>query len=217
MQRTPDEKICPGGEVHAGECRCVSTYQYRFCYTSNMIDEFELTYLVKELPPGFSSSVRSKEIMDIYVPASVEHPTLRIRMCGEEYEITKKEPVSENDSSHHTENTIPLTKEEYADLAVVQGKRVRKVRYYHQVDTTTYEIDVFQDALTGLVLVDVEFSVKEEKSLFVPPAWVLADVTQEKFLAGGMLCGKSYSDIEKYLVRFGYRPITLVSGHPLQA
>ena len=36
------------------------------------------------------------------------------------------------------------------------------------------------------------------------PDFCLADVTQEKFIAGGMICGKSYEDIEKELKRFNY-------------
>lgn len=173
-----------------------------------MTEEFELTYLAKKFPPEFSFGRNSKEILDIYAPASADHATLRMRKCGDKYEITKKEPVSGSDSSHQIENTIPLTKEEFTDLGTVQGKRVRKIRHYYEEGGVLYEIDVFQDALTGLVLVDVEFKSNEEKSVFVPPAWVLADVTQEKFVAGGMLCGKSYSDIESDLARYGYIPIS---------
>lgn len=40
-----------------------------------------------------------------------------------------------------------------------------------------------------------------------PPDFCLVDVTQETFLAGGMLCGKRYADIEAGLDRFGYRKI----------
>jgi len=39
---------------------------------------------------------------------------------------------------------------------------------------------------------------------FVIPDFCLAEVTHEDFLAGGMLCGKSYSDIEDKLKKFGY-------------
>ncbi len=172
-----------------------------------MTEEFERTYLAKRLPPDFSSNTESKEVLDTYLPASSDHAILRIRKLGDRYEITKKEPVSGTDSSHQTENTIPLTKEEFADLATLAGKRVIKIRYYHTEHSITYEIDIFQDALKGLVLVDVEFSSNEEKEKFVPPEWLLAEVTQEKFVAGGVLCGKSYAEIENQLARYGYRAI----------
>lgn len=168
-----------------------------------MQEEFELTYLIKELPANLGN-FPSKEILDIYLPAAAEHATLRVRKRGEVYEITKKLPVSGTDSSHQTENTIPLTKDEFEEFNTLAGKRVKKIRYNFNENGTDYEIDVFQDELLGLVLVDVEFSSNEEKAKFVQPAWVLADVTQEKFVAGGVLCGKSYSDIESDLQKYNY-------------
>lgn len=169
-----------------------------------MQEEFELTYLVKKLPDNFSTQTKSKEILDIYLPSTSEHATLRVRKLGDRYEITKKEPVSGTDSSHQHENTIPLTKEEFEELSTLKGKRVRKIRYYYEEEGAFFEIDVFQDNLTGLVLVDVEFHSNEEKAMFVPPEWFGADVTQEKFIAGGVLCGKAYEDIQDHLDKFQY-------------
>ncbi len=173
-----------------------------------MQEEFELTYLAKDLPVGLLDSP-VKEILDIYIPANADHAILRIRKSGDKYEITKKVPAVGTDSSHQIENTIPLTLEEFADLSTLPGKRVRKLRYYYREDETEYEIDVFQDGLSGLVVVDVEFSSNEEKAKFVPPIWVLADVTQEKFIAGGVLCGKSYINIEEQLLKYNYKKIFL--------
>ena len=64
---------------------------------------------------------------------------------------------------------------------------------------------MFQGDPAGLVLVDFEFTNEEEKQAFIMPDFCLADVTTEEFIAGGMLCGKSYGDIEKSLFGFGYR------------
>lgn len=174
-----------------------------------MQEEFELTYLAKNLPVGFSINTQAKEILDIYLPASSTHATLRVRRRGDVYEITKKDLVSGTDSSHQIENTIPLTKDEFDELATLKGKRVRKIRYYHEEAGMQYEIDVFQDDLRGLVLVDVEFDSNEEKAKFIPPTWVLADVTQEKFVAGGVLCGKSYADLESDLNHYKYHQILI--------
>ena len=170
-----------------------------------MEDEFELTYLLKSLPERFQEEHEHKEILDIYIPASAVHAILRIRKRGETFEITKKVPAHGTDSSHQIENTIPLTKEEFDELATLEGKRVRKIRHYYTEDSVVYEIDVFQDALQGLVLVDVEFKNTLDKNSFVAPAWLGRDVTQEKFVAGGVLCGKSYADIEEELSKYGYQ------------
>ena len=167
------------------------------------MEEIELTYLPKGLPDGVTRSF-SKELLDIYLPAGADHPTLRVRRSGNTFEITKKQPVQEGDASHQIETTIPLTAEEFADLEKLEGKRVYKTRYYYMENGVDYEVDVFQDALAGLVLVDIEFKTLAEKASFVVPDWLLVEVTQEKFIAGGMLCGKSYGDIEGRLQALGY-------------
>ena len=43
-----------------------------------MPKELERTFLLKHLPKDLAKC-RSKEIIDIYIPKSREHPTLRIR------------------------------------------------------------------------------------------------------------------------------------------
>jgi len=170
------------------------------------MEEIELTYLVKILPAGLKNAPK-KEMLDIYIPASAEHPTLRIRNIGDRCEITKKEPIHGNDSSYQLETTIPLTAQEFSDFEKLPGKRVRKTRFYYQESGTKYEVDVFRENLAGLVLADIEFDSLEKKSKFQPPAWCLAEVTQEKFLAGGMLCGKQYADVEAQLKKFGYEKL----------
>jgi len=69
------------------------------------------------------------------------------------------------------------------------------------------EVDIFEGTLQGLVMIDFEFDSEENKHAFVIPDFCLADVTQEEWVAGGMLAGKSYEDIEKKLKRFGYQKI----------
>jgi CYTH domain-containing protein len=175
---------------------------------SAKMEELELTYLVKDLPEGVLSSP-SKELLDIYIPASVEHPTLRVRKAGEKCEITKKQPIEQGDASRQLEITIPLTKNEFEELNTLMGKRVQKTRFYYKEQNVSYEIDVFRGDLSGLVLADVEFSSIEEKGSFKMPSWCLADVTQEDFIAGGMICGKEYSDVEEVLSRFGYKKLII--------
>jgi len=169
-------------------------------------DEFERTFLAHYLPPDLES-YRSKEIHDIYIPHNVLHCKLRLRKSGEVKELTKKERVSEDEGSHLVEYTIPLTSEEFDVLSVIKGREVRKIRYYYNADDTVYEVGVFQDLLLGLVIVDVEFYNKESMTSFQPPDWLLTEVTQEDFLAGGELCGKSYLDIAPQLERLSYKPI----------
>ncbi len=163
--------------------------------------EIEKTYLAKYLPKGFEKSP-SKEIVDLYYPKECEHPRLRLRKSSGTYEMTKKEPMEGNDSSRQLEQTIKLSKEEYEAVATLPGKLSDKVRYYYPYKDHTAEITVFRGELAGLVLIDFEFQSVEEMNAFEMPDFCLADVTQEKFVAGGMLAGRRYKDLEDNLARF---------------
>ena len=168
--------------------------------------ELEKTYLAKFLPSGLEQC-KKKEIIDIYLPTNHRHPTLRIRKNGEKYEITKKEPLLD-DPSEMKEETTTLTKEEFEELnRSVAGKRLRKIRYYYPYQNRIAAIDIFQDAFKGLIVVDFEFERIEDKNAFTMPKFCLADITQEEFTAGGMLCGKSYAEIEEVLGKYGYKKI----------
>lgn len=68
-------------------------------------------------------------------------------------------------------------------------------------------MDVFNGALRGLVLIDFEFESEQARDAFAPPACCLADVTQEPFIAGGNLAGRSLADIAGDLARYSYMPL----------
>ena len=168
--------------------------------------EIERTFLVQTLPHDLKEHPY-KVLFDIYLPSTSRHPNLRLRQKGDSFEMTKKLFIDENDHSEQKEMTIPLSKEEFDELATIPGKRVKKLRYMYPYKGVIAEIDVFQDALAGLVVVDFEFKTSEDKRAFAMADWCLIDVTQEEFIAGGMLCGKSYADIEKRLTDLGYSKI----------
>jgi CYTH domain-containing protein len=168
--------------------------------------ELELTFLLKRLPKGLDKC-RKERMVDIYIPKSARHPIIRIRRIGDSFEITKKSPVDMRDSSTQDEHTINLTQEEYDALSRMPGKRIDKTRYHFVQDGTSAQIDVFHGRLRGLALVDFEFESRTQMDAFQQPDFCLADVTQEEFIAGGMLCGKRYQDIKQNLDRFRYRKI----------
>jgi CYTH domain-containing protein len=170
--------------------------------------ELERTFLAKELPENLSD-FSFKEMIDLYIPEDSLHPVMRIRKNGDKYEITKKEPTEGADSSVQREQTIILEKDEFETLLRVGGKKVSKDRYLYKIDNYNAEIDIFKDNLAGLVLVDVEFKNEEDKDDFKMPDFCLIEVTQEKFLAGGMLAGKSYEDIESDLDKLNYKKLNL--------
>jgi CYTH domain-containing protein len=169
--------------------------------------ERELTFLASSLPVEIEN-VTPKRLVDVYIPESgVDHPHLRLRQKGDTYEITKKTQIQEGDASTHHEMTIALDEKEFSALASASKKRIVKDRYLVSIDGYPAEVDVFREALEGLVLIDFEFSSEQDKQNFVAPSVCLADVTQEEFIAGGLLAGKEYDEIEPLLKNFNYRSL----------
>lgn len=176
--------------------------------TVNQEIELELTYLAREIPKEIAGIV-PKKLLDIYVPETADRPFIRLRQKGEEYEITKKLPISDDDFSVQTEDTIVLSQEEFEALSVSSHRQVEKDRYFVSIDGHAAEVDVFTGAFQGLVMIDFEFETVQQKDFFKPPVCCLADVTQELFIAGGQLAGKAYADIQANLDRFNFKPLRI--------
>jgi adenylate cyclase len=58
------------------------------------------------------------------------------------------------------------------------GRRLRKVRYRLPIGERTAELDIFEGALAGLALVEVEFPDRRSAKDFRPPAWFGREVTE---------------------------------------
>ena len=169
--------------------------------------EIELTFLARRMP-DISSAVKVTEVTDHYFPLDPsQHPRLRIRSKNGVCDITRKVPTTDGDASVHTEETLPISEREFRDLVGATQRSVKKTRYHLTIDGYEAEVDVFSGALGGLVLIDFEFSSLDERDRFIIPDICLADVTQEEFIAGGLLAGKGYEDISAHLERFGYEKI----------
>lgn len=168
--------------------------------------ELERTFLAKYMPAQIDGA-HSEIIIDTYIPGNADHAKLRLRRKGGLYEMTKKEPVSGDDSSQQTEHTVPLSPEEYKVLSTVSDKTASKRRYYCTFFGNNAEVDVYQGSLEGLVLIDFEFESAQAMQAFQPPEVCLAEVTQDALAAGGKLAGKSYSDVDYELGQYGYQPL----------
>ncbi len=168
--------------------------------------ERERTYLLKSLPKDLQNFPK-EEVIDLYIPQSAEHPHVRVRKVGEKMYITKKVDIPGQDASIKRETTIPLEKDEYKGFMTASGKLLSKMRYQYSWQGRTGELDVFQGDLFGLVMIDFEFEKQEELEAFEMPEFCLAEITQEKGIAGGLLAGKKYEDIQPLLKKYGYHAI----------
>jgi hypothetical protein len=60
-----------------------------------------------------------------------------------------------------------------------------------------------------IICIDFEFETEAQKDAFVQPDFCLVDITQETFIAGGMLAEKRYGEIEGELKYFSYKKLDI--------
>ena len=95
--------------------------------------------------------------------------------------------------------TMYLTESEFDLLAGLDGRVISKVRH----SIPPLGVDVFADELAGLTLAEAEFETEEECQSFVPPAFVIAEVTHDVRFTGGRLAVTDAADLRAALRSFG--------------
>lgn len=90
---------------------------------------------------------------------------------------------------------IYLTAEEYAALATLPGRGVRKSRHRVAWGGRNFGLDVFAGELFGLVTVEAEAESNAAARAIVFPPWAAREVTDDPFFAGGHLAGLHAEDL----------------------
>lgn len=99
-------------------------------------------------------------------------------------------------------STIILSSAEYRIFDALEGKRLKKVRYYHNYRGQIFSIDVFENELNGLVLCETECADLEDLMSVEPPAYINCEVTEDDFFKGGNLCRATRIDLADKLSAF---------------
>ncbi len=139
--------------------------------------------------------IERREISQGYVLYCATGEELRIRRIGEAYYLTVKRgrgvereeyeseidgdlfdllwPASEGARIYKTRYVVPLERDEETSTAGYPGH--------------TIEVDQFGGQLSGLYLVEVEFSDADAAESFVPPNWFGSEVTDDERYSNGNL------------------------------
>ena len=146
--------------------------------------ERERRWLVETLPN--LTPLRVYDITDCYI----EQSGLRLRhMRGhgiaDEMKLTKK---GELNAETRIITTIYLNQAEYALLAKLPGRQIKKRRHYFE-GNPEIAVDVFEGEHTGLILAEVEFPTAERLKSYRPLPWMGREVTDEEAFSGGNLSG----------------------------
>ena len=135
--------------------------------------EIERKFLVNDL--SVINDCSFDEIRQSYLFNEVEK-SLRIRIKNEKAFLTikgKQKGISRDEFEYE----IPKSEAEEM-IRVFQLKELSKKRYYKTQGDFTWEIDVFQGKLSGLVVAEVELPT--EATVFEIPAWLGEEVTFDK-------------------------------------
>lgn len=136
--------------------------------------EIERKFVPKMLPEKLDT-FEHHNIEQGYLSTS---PVVRVRKSDDEYYLTYKG----GGMMAREEYNLPLNRESYNHLiAKADGNIITKTRYLIPLaDKLTAELDIFEGAFQGMLLVEVEFSSVEEAQNFTPPEWFGEDVTYDK-------------------------------------
>lgn len=161
--------------------------------------EKEFTFLLKNIPE-IVRDWKIEYMRDVYIPKESLHPQIRLRQRGHMYFLTKKTPLREGDTSEMKEETIHLTEQEFKFFdESMKGKELEKNRYSSIENDLNIEIDEYLGDLKPLIVMDIEWKFEKPTQEIISKFDIVREITDEYNLAAGMLAGKKYNEIEKYL------------------
>ena len=145
--------------------------------------EIERKFLVKDTIHEVIALIRPHQIIQAYL-VNEKSKSVRVRIMDEKAFLTIKSDM------------IGITRKEYEyEIPVIEAlsliksfglKSLKKKRYKLEFRSKTWEIDVFEGALQGLILAEIELESEDEK--FDVPEWVDEEVTfQPEFLNASLI------------------------------
>ncbi len=153
--------------------------------------EREQRWLLREPP---AELIEPRKITDRYV----EGTTLRLRRVDAPHETVYKLAQKVRPGPASPERVkltnIYLASEEYEILLALPGGELRKTRWRSELLGRPCAVDVFEGALAGLVLAEVELA--DEEARFDIPANGAVDVTDDDRFSGGTLAIVSPSQLK---------------------
>ena len=157
-------------------------------------------YLLFVLPPGLALDSPHIRITDRYIPDT----RLRLRQMEDEQgnitalKLTQKYDPPTGIGLETIITNLYLNEAEYQTLACLQGKLLIKRRYPYPFAGRTYSLDVFEGALEGLILCEIEFDEHTVSQPMNIPPFAVREVTDEPFFTGGSLIHLTYADIQTH-------------------
>ncbi|HKG62971.1 MAG TPA: CYTH domain-containing protein [Solirubrobacteraceae bacterium] len=130
--------------------------------------KFLVTRVPDPLPPG-------DRLEQGYLAVAPDGTEVRIRRRAGRSTLT----VKSGPAHVRVEEEIEIDDRRFEALwALTEGRRIAKTRHLVPLgDDLTAELDVYAEALDGLLVAEVEFASTEASRAFAPPDWLGAELT----------------------------------------
>jgi CYTH domain-containing protein len=164
--------------------------------------EIRSTFLLEGLPEPLTRASAHIQIFDKYI----EGTRLRLRSIRDPQTtawtriLQQRFPI---DVSTIKSSEIYLNEIEYAHFQTFEGTEIRKNRYFHEFDGRSFAFDVYLGKLWGLNMARVEFETRAEQEEFLPPPFVVFEVTNNPFFLGETLVSKSFDEVREEVTKIG--------------
>lgn len=168
--------------------------------------ERERRFLVERLPFAITPERSFVAITDTYLPSE----QIRLRLMQDAdgnpiaHKLTQKYHASGLPPYAVVITNIYLTADDYALFSRLPGATVRKRRYPWEENDTRFSVDLFDGALAGLILAEIEGATDAEVERAAIPAWASREVTTEPAFRGGSLARQT-PDVFQQWRASGYR------------
>ena len=121
--------------------------------------------------------------------------TVRVRIKNNQAFLTIKGPTK-GITRTEFEYEIPL-EDATALLEEFTDKQIRKNRYEIKIEHHTWEVDVFEGHLTGLIIAELE--VESENELFILPDWTSENVSVDSRYYNSVLIDMNDKDVKNLI------------------
>jgi adenylate cyclase len=138
-----------------------------------MPDEIERKFLLSG-PPQWLGDCDSQRIEQGYLALEPDREVRLRRIDSDRSVLTVKRGHGER----RLEEEVELEAGQIERLwALTEGRRVSKRRHLAPRPEGTYEIDVYEGELAGLVVAELEFDSERRSAAFEPPDWLGRELT----------------------------------------
>lgn len=167
--------------------------------------EFQRSFLIEALPEPLTRASGHLQFFDNYIA----NTRLRLRSVrdpqtkGWTHILQQRFPADGSDISCLKTAEIYLNESEHDRFKLFEGNEIRKNRYFHEFDRSSFAFDVFLGNLWGLNMAKVEFDSADALKRFEPPPFAVFEVTNDPFFLGDNLVFKKFVDVQAEVAVIG--------------